>query len=256
MEKLTVKQVKAKLQTIEHKNDPFLVLCQNDERKGVQKALKQWEKRQAKQQKLIELFKKMNHYEENARNTGYQAIAGIDEVGRGPLAGPVVSAAVILDPNKPAIIGLNDSKKLSLKKRLALYETIYQRAAAVKVGIVTSSEIDRMNILEASKLAMQEAFENLAVAPDYLLIDAVEIKSSIPQESLVKGDMKSNSIAAASIIAKVTRDNMMKAYAKDYPNYGFSSNMGYGTKEHIEGLKHHGATPIHRHSFSPVGKYL
>jgi len=256
MKKLTVKEIKAKLQTIEDENNSFLMACRKDERKGVQKALKRWEKRQAKQQMLIERFKKMNRYEKEAHKAGYQTIAGIDEVGRGPLAGPVVAAAVILDISGTPILGLNDSKKLSLKKRLELYEKIYKESVAVQVGIVPPAEIDRLNILEASKLAMQEAVGHLSVSADYLLIDAVEIESDLPQQALVKGDMKSNSIAAASIIAKVTRDNLMKEYAKEYPGYGFASNVGYGTKEHIDGLKKYGATPIHRRSFSPVADYL
>lgn len=253
--KMTVSEIKEKLQSVETTNDPFYQTCLLDERKGVQVAVKQWLKKQAAEQKILERFEMMNQYETAAQNYGYEFVAGIDEVGRGPLAGPVVSAAVILDMNKP-IIGLNDSKKLSLRRRNELFEEIKVKAVAIGVGILTAEEIDEFNILGATKLAMKEAALNLSQEPDLLLVDAVKIDTPIPQEMIIKGDMKSNSIAAASIIAKVTRDNMMIEYDQLYPGYGFKNNAGYGTKEHLEGLELLGPTPIHRKSFAPVKQYL
>lgn len=253
--KMTVSEIKEKLQFVETIDDPFFQTCLEDERKGVQLAIKQWHKKQASIQELLDRFEMMNQYETQAQKHGYELVAGIDEVGRGPLAGPVVSAAVILDMNQP-IIGLNDSKKLSLKKRAKLFEEIKGKAVAIGVGILTADEIDQHNILGATKLAMKEAALNLSEEPDLLLVDAVRLDTSIPQEMIIKGDMKSNSIAAASIIAKVTRDNMMIEYDQLYPGYGFANNAGYGTKEHLDALELQGATPIHRKSFAPVKKYI
>ena len=176
-------------------------------------------------------------------------------MGRGPLAGPVVAAAVILDPGMP-IYGLDDSKKLSLTKKNQLFDEINEKAIAVGIGIVSAEEIDRLNILQATKKAMNLATESLTTPPDLLLVDAVKLNNPIPQEVIIKGDLRSNSIAAASIIAKVTRDQMMTEYDETYPGYGFASNAGYGTKEHLAGLENLGATPIHRRSFSPVPKYI
>ena len=253
--KMTVSEIKEKLQSVETIDDPFFQTCLLDERKGVQVAVKQWHKKQAAKQELLDRFEMMNQYETAAQNHGYEFVAGIDEVGRGPLAGPVVSAAVILDMNN-SIIGLNDSKKLSLKRRDELFEEIKEKAVSIGVGILTADEIDEHNILGATKLAMKEAALNLSQKPDLLLVDAVKLDTPIPQEMIIKGDMKSNSIAAASIIAKVTRDNMMIEYDQLYPGYGFANNAGYGTKEHLDGLELHGPTPIHRKSFAPVKKYL
>lgn len=253
--KMTVSEIKEKLQSVETIDDPFFQTCLLDERKGVQVAVKQWHKKQAAKQELLDRFEMMNQYETAAQNHGYKFVAGIDEVGRGPLAGPVVSAAVILDMNN-SIIGLNDSKKLSLKRRDELFEEIKEKAVSIGVGILTADEIDEHNILGATKLAMKQAALNLSQEPDLLLVDAVRLDTAIPQEMIIKGDMKSNSIAAASIIAKVTRDNMMIEYDQLYPGYGFANNAGYGTKEHLDGLELHGPTPIHRKSFAPVKKYL
>lgn len=253
--KMTVSEIKEKLQSVETIDDPFFQTCLLDERKGVQVAVKQWHKKQAAKQELLDRFEMMNQYETAAQNHGYEFVAGIDEVGRGPLAGPVVSAAVILDMNN-SIIGLNDSKKLSLKRRDELFEEIKEKAVSIGVGILTADEIDEHNILGATKLAMKEAALNLSQKPDLLLVDAVKLDTPIPQEMIIKGDMKSNSIAAASIIAKVTRDNMMIEYDQLYPGYGFANNAGYGTKEHLDALELQGATPIHRKSFAPVKKYL
>lgn len=252
--KQTVKEIKEKLEEINDREDAFIKSCLKDERKGVQKAIQQWERKQLAEKKLLDRFERMNAYETEAKNLGYQFVAGIDEVGRGPLAGPVLSAAVILDKNKP-IIGLDDSKKLSEKKRERLFEEIQKKAIAIGIGMVDSQGIDKHNILEATKIAMQEAVNNLEKEADYLLVDAVHLNNGLPAKVMNQGDSKSNSIAAASIIAKVSRDDMMKEYAKTYPNYAFENNAGYGTKEHLEGLKKFGPSPIHRHSFAPVRKY-
>ncbi len=179
-------------------------------------------------------------------------ICGVDEAGRGPFAGPVVAGAVILSLDDPEreILYLNDSKKLSEKKREALYDEIMEKAVSVGVGIVEREVIDEINILQATFLAMQKAIAALDPQPDYILADAVSIpKILIPQEGIVKGDAKSVSIAAGSIIAKVTRDRIMYEYDKLYPEYGFASHKGYGTKAHIEAIKEYGMLDIHRRSF-------
>lgn len=255
MKKLTIKEIKERLLQIDDFEDPFIIKCQNDERKGVQNALNQWQKTQEKKQLLIDRYHEKNIFEIEGINAGYTLVAGVDEVGRGPLAGPVVSAAVILDASKP-IYGLDDSKKLSLAKRNELFDEIHQKALAIGIGIVTADEIDRSNILRATKQAMVMAINELDIQPDLLLVDAETLNISIPQKAIIKGDSKSNSIAAASIVAKVTRDRMMSEYDLEYPGYGFGSNAGYGTKVHLEGLEKYGATPIHRKSFSPVTNYL
>ena len=252
--KMTINEIKEKLKWITDSEDEFLLACQSDERKGVQLAVKQWNRQQEAKLKLYDRYQRMNQIEEHYA-TDYSSIAGIDEVGRGPLAGPVVAAAVILDQNKQ-ILGLNDSKKLSITKRMELFKKINEQAIAIGIGVVSAEEIDQYNILEATKIAMNKAVSKLSQPPELLLVDAVQLQSSIPQQTIVKGDLKSNSIAAASIIAKVTRDEMMVEYNKKYPGYGFANNAGYGTKEHLEALKHLGITPIHRRSFSPVKKYI
>ncbi len=180
---------------------------------------------------------------------GYGLIAGIDEVGRGPLAGPVMAAAVILPKDHP-ILYLNDSKKLTEKKREELYEVIMKEAVAVGIGMASEARIDEINILNATYEAMREAIGKLAPQPDILLNDAVKIPGvSIRQVPIIKGDAKSVSIAAASIVAKVTRDRLMAEYEKIYPGYGFAKNKGYGTAEHIAAIKEMGPCPIHRRSF-------
>ena len=184
----------------------------------------------------------------------HQAICGIDEVGRGPFAGPVVAGAVILPKDHP-ILYLNDSKKLSEKKREELYEVILKEAVATGIGMASPARIDEINILQATYEAMRMAISNLSVQPDLLLNDAVTIPEiEIMQIPIIKGDAKSVSIAAASILAKVTRDRLMVEYEKVFPGYDFASNKGYGTKAHIEGLKKFGPTPIHRMSF--IHKYI
>ena len=197
---------------------------------------------------------RMSEIENDLYENGYQGqeirtIAGVDEVGRGPLAGPVVTAAVIL-PQGFDLLGVNDSKKLSEKRREELYEKIMETALAVSIGMRDWQRIDEINILNATREAMTDAIRNLPFSPDIVLIDALTLDlPEIPQMPLVKGDSRSISIAAASIIAKVTRDRMMVEYAGQYPGYAFEKNKGYGTKAHYEGLDRLGACPIHRRSF-------
>ena len=204
-------------------------------------------KQQERLEKEIARTKAMSVFEEEYKD--YQYICGIDEVGRGPLAGPVVAGAVIL-PKDDMILYLNDSKKLSEKKREMLYDEIMSRAVATGIGMASPARIDEINILQATYEAMRMAIDTLEVRPDILLNDAVTIPQvDIPQVPIIKGDAKSISIAAASIIAKVTRDRLMVEYDKVLPGYDFASNKGYGTKAHIAGLKELGPTPIHRRSF-------
>ena len=209
-------------------------------------------KQQEKLEKEIARTEAMSVFEKEYSD--YNAICGIDEVGRGPFAGPVVAGAVILPKDHP-ILYLNDSKKLSEKKREELYEVIMKEAVATGIGMASPARIDEINILQATYEAMRMAISNLSVQPDLLLNDAVTIPEvGIAQIPIIKGDAKSVSIAAASIIAKVTRDRMMVEYEKVFPGYDFASNKGYGTKAHIEGLNKLGPTPIHRMSF--IHKYI
>ena len=195
------------------------------------------------------MLQEMQVYEGALREQGVRYIAGIDEVGRGPLAGPVVAAAVIL-PEDFDVLGVNDSKKLSEKRREELFIRIKEKAVAWAIGMADNQTIDEVNILQATKRAMIEAVENLSVKPEHLLIDAVKLEDlEIPQTSIIKGDEKSLSVAAASILAKVTRDHMMVEYAKEFPGYAFEKNKGYGTKAHYEGIEAHGICPIHRRTF-------
>ncbi|MER2041008.1 MAG: ribonuclease HII [Desemzia incerta] len=252
---LSITEVKNILQTIVDPHDERLKEFRLDARKGVIAAVRSWDKKAEKQQLAQEKLQEMLAYERRAWAHGKEFIAGVDEVGRGPLAGPVVSAAVIL-PEDFNIVGINDSKQLSLAKRNELFDIIQEKALAVGVGIKDAAVIDQVNIYEASKLAMLEAIEQMPIQPDHLLVDAMTLPLPISQESIIKGDAKSVSIAAASIIAKVTRDRMMEEYDVMYPGYGFPNNAGYGTKEHLTALEDLGVTPIHRRSFAPVREAL
>ena len=197
----------------------------------------------------------MKEFETELYNNGINFIAGIDEVGRGPLVGPVVTAAVIL-PKDFYDERINDSKKLTEKKRELLYDVIMENAISVGIGISSEDVIDEINILNATKRAMLEAVNNLSVKPEHLLIDAVKLNTSIPQTSIIKGDAKSESIAAASIIAKVTRDRMMVELDKIHPEYDFKHNKGYGTKRHIEAIRKYGIIKEHRKTFAPCDEYV
>ena len=198
----------------------------------------------------------MDYFEKMYYRRGYQKVAGVDEVGRGPLAGPVVAAAVVL-PRDGIKEKLFDSKQISSKKREHLYEVILSEAQGVGIGIVGQEEIDRINILQATLRAMISAIENLPFPPDFLLIDGTQgLKFSVAQKSIVKGDRLSNSIAAASIVAKVTRDRMMQGCHLKYPQYNFARHKGYGTKEHRRAIEKFGVCELHRKSFRGVKEYL
>ena len=218
-----------------------------DSRAGVQRLVSQYERKLALLEKEKERIWKMYAYERKYRQ--FSLICGVDEAGRGPLAGPVTAGAVILDPEKE-ILYLNDSKQLSEKKREELYEEIMEKAVSAATAEADWKRIDEINILQADVEAMREAIGKLSPAPDLLLNDAVTIPGiAVRQIPIVHGDALSASIAAASIVAKVTRDRQMKEYDKLYPEYGFASNKGYGTKEHIQAIKKYGPSPIHRRSF-------
>ncbi len=213
--------------------------------------------KQERQEMLKKKLEEMQEYERRLRAGGVRYIAGVDEVGRGPLAGPVVTACVVL-PEDFDVLGVDDSKKLSEKKREELFDKILSKAVAYGIGMCDNQIIDEINILEATKRAMTDAVakadamlnEKCGGRIEHLMIDALTLKDvQIPQTGLIKGDAKSLSIAAASIIAKVTRDRMMIEYAKEYPYYAFESNKGYGTKAHYAGIAEYGITPIHRKTF-------
>ena len=230
----------------------FVQAYESDSRAGVQKLVETARKRFDKLQQEKIRTESLKKYEKEYDN--YTYICGIDEVGRGPFAGPVVAAAVIL-PKDCDILYLNDSKKLSEKKRELLYDEIYEKAVAIGIGMSSEEVIDEINILQATYKAMQQAISKLSIKPDLLLNDAVTIPDvEIEQVPIIKGDAKSASIAAASIVAKVTRDRMMKEYDIIYPGYDFAKNKGYGTKAHIEGIKKQGICDIHRRTF--VKKYI
>lgn len=219
----------------------------SDERAGVTKLVQQYEKKIQNLENEKLRMQKMMEYEHKYEHLGY--LCGIDEVGRGPLAGPVVACAVIL-PRDHHILYLNDSKKLTAHKREELYDVILREAVAVGIGMAGPARIDEINILQATYEAMRQAVSKLKVMPQLLLNDAVTIPEiTIPQVPIIKGDAKSASIAAASIVAKVTRDRLMEEYDKTMPEYGFASNKGYGSAEHIAALKKYGPSPIHRASF-------
>lgn len=254
-EKYNISQIKEILSSIHSIEDPMFQQLSLDMRKGVQTALKSCQKRIEKEQKRAEHFIEMQYYERLAYKEGASFIAGVDEVGRGPLAGPVVAAAVIL-PKNIEDLGFDDSKKLSASKREEIYRLIQEKAIAIGIGIVDADIIDQVNIYQASRLAMQQAVSELKIQPDYLLIDAMKIDVNTPQIGIIKGDAKSISIAAASIVAKQVRDQMMQEFDELYPGYDFDNNAGYGTPKHLEGLKSKGICPIHRKTFAPIKDYL
>lgn len=247
----TIKEVKERLAMIDELDHPFFEELILDGRAGVQAAIS---KRKRELQKQVDedlRLEKMLAYEKELYTQGIQLIAGVDEVGRGPLAGPVVAAAVIL-PKACKIPGLSDSKKIPKSKHKEIYEAVLQNAVAIGIGIKDNQVIDQVNIYEATKLAMMEAIGQLEPQPQHLLIDAMRLDLPISQTSIIKGDANSLSIAAASIVAKVTRDQMMEEFDREYPGYDFAQNAGYGTSNHLAGLDQLGVTPIHRRSFEPV----
>ena len=244
----TISEIKAEFAAADISEYPSLYqMYEEDSRSGVKKLIEQCHKKEAALEAEKQRTEAMKYYEHKYEHLGW--LCGIDEVGRGPLAGPVVAAAVIL-PTDSQILYLNDSKKLTAAKREELYEVIMREAVAVGLGMADPERIDQINILQATYEAMREAVGKLSVMPQLLLNDAVTIPEiQIPQVPIIKGDAKSVSIAAASIVAKVTRDRMMEEYDKVFPEYGFASNKGYGAQIHIEALKKYGPCPIHRRTF-------
>lgn len=247
----TIKEVTALLAQVDNLDSPVWADLAQDDRTGIQAAIKKRQKELEKEAAEDARLEAMLFYEKALYENGVELIAGIDEVGRGPLAGPVVAAAVIL-PKGCKIRYLNDSKKIPKSKHEAIYNEIIEHAVAVGVGVKDAAVIDQVNIYEATKLAMLEALGQLSQEPEHLLIDAMKLDTPIPQTSIIKGDANSLSIAAASIVAKVTRDKMMADYDKEFSGYGFAKNAGYGTSEHLEGLNKLGITPIHRKTFEPI----
>lgn len=243
-----IAEIRAEFETASMKEQRRLrEVYREDDRSGVRKLIEKSRKAEEALRTEKLRMEHMMEYERKYEHLGY--LCGIDEVGRGPLAGPVVACAVIL-PKDHEILYLNDSKKLSAKKREELYEVIQKGAVSIGVGMASPARIDEINILQATYEAMRQAVSKLSVCPQLLLNDAVTIPQiEIPQVPIIKGDAKSASIAAASIVAKVTRDRLMVEYDKAMPGYGFASNKGYGSSEHIEALKKYGPSPIHRASF-------
>ena len=247
----TIKGIKERLASIQRLDDPLLTELEQDSRSGVIQAIAKRKKEIQKRLDEDERLEGMLAYEKECYAREIELIAGVDEVGRGPLAGPVVAAAVIL-PKGCKISGLNDSKKIPKSKHKEIYEAVLQNAVAIGIGIKDNQVIDQVNIYEATKLAMMEAIGQLEPQPQHLLIDAMKLDLPISQTSIIKGDANSLSIAAASIVAKVTRDQMMEEFDLEYPGYDFAQNAGYGTANHLAGLHKLGVTPIHRRSFEPV----
>ncbi|MGT2771320.1 ribonuclease HII [Streptococcus marimammalium] len=248
---LTIKEIKSLLTPINEIDDPIFQKFSDDKRIGVQNLIQKKRKEIKQEKDELKRLEQMLSYERNLYQKGFSFVCGVDEAGRGPLAGPIVAAAVIL-PINTIIDGLNDSKKIPKKKHKAIYQLVMDKALSIGISIIDNNVIDDINIYQASKLAMLDAVSKLDTIPDFLLIDAMSLDCDIPQEAIIKGDAKSLSIAAASIVAKVTRDQLMSDYHIQYPAYDFVNNAGYGTKTHLDAIKNHGITPIHRKSFEPI----
>lgn len=256
MSKMTIADIKQRLAAITDPSDSLLQELKDDPRKGVQQAIRQWEHRFQDRQAAMAAFRERFKYENYYWRHGCRYVAGMDEVGRGPLAGPVVTCAVILDDSFD-LVGVTDSKQLTRQEREKLYLQIVNEAVEVSIAVNDRETIDRLNIYAATQDAMMRSVRSLHHQPDHLIVDAVPLpKLAVPQTTLIKGDQKSISVAAASIVAKEYRDHLMRDYDRLYPGYGFADNMGYGTKQHLAGLKKLGACPIHRRSFKPVPEYL
>ena len=251
MTNLTIKEIE---NIFLHGNvtEDLIESCRRDGRKSVQTILRRYERTQRERERLDAMYV----YDRAAVAAGHTLVAGVDEAGRGPLAGPVAVAAVIL-PQEAHLPRINDSKKLSAAVREELFTQIVAIAISYHVSLIDAETIDRMNILQATRMGMYEAIAALTPTPEEVLIDAVELpKLSMPSQSIIKGDAKSASIAAASILAKVTRDHLMESYDIQYPHYGFAKHKGYGTQEHIDAIRKYGVCPIHRKSFDPIRSML
>lgn len=251
----TIKEVKEALsQELEWQD--WMAELEKDERDGVKKALKSWKIQFEKRNKIIEEHQAKLDFDASYRPHAGAFVAGTDEAGRGPLAGPVVTAAVILPENCPELIGLNDSKQLSAEKREGFMKLVEKHALASYVHFQSEEAIDELNIYEATRQSMKAAIENLAIKPDFVLADAMTLDIDLPQDSIIKGDAKSLAIAAASILAKTARDHFMNEMDEKYPGYGFAQHAGYGTKQHLAAIDLLGVTPIHRKTFEPIKSIL
>lgn len=246
----TIKEITAALKEAEEWQD-WMTEVATDERAGVQKAWQSWNKRQDKKQQLLQEHQAKVDFDRSYGGVS-ALIAGVDEAGRGPLAGPVVTAAVILPANCEMLVGLNDSKQLSQEKRNAYAALIKEHAVSYFIHFQSTQQIDELNIYEATKQSMKISVESLTSKPNYVLVDAMTLPISIPQDSIIKGDAKSLAIAAASILAKTARDDYMDQLDKEFPMYGFAQHAGYGTKQHLKALEEFGPTIHHRKSFEPI----
>ncbi|MFJ8459808.1 ribonuclease HII [Lysinibacillus xylanilyticus] len=246
----TIKEITAALKEAEEWQD-WMTEVATDERAGVQKAWQSWNKRQDKKQQLLQEHQAKVDFDRSYGGVS-ALIAGVDEAGRGPLAGPVVTAAVILPANCEMLVGLNDSKQLSQDKRNAYAALIKEHAVSYFIHFQSTQQIDDLNIYEATKQSMKISVESLTSKPNYVLVDAMTLPISIPQDSIIKGDAKSLAIAAASILAKTARDDYMDQLDKEFPVYGFAQHAGYGTKQHLKALEEFGPTIHHRKSFEPI----
>lgn len=254
--KRTIPEIKAWLKQNRHLSKEEWNALLHDPRKGVQRLAQVYQRKRKKEQQEQNRLVAMWEWEKVCWQQGYQAVAGVDEAGRGPLAGPVVAAAVIL-PQDFDVAGINDSKKLTASERHKLKERIEQQAIRIGIGMIDAAYIDQHNILQATLQAMRIAIQQCQPIVDVALIDALEIPNiEIRQQRLIKGDQRSHSIAAASIIAKTTRDTWMEKAARQYPEYGFEQHKGYGTTEHLAKIKQWGPSPIHRRTFAPLREWF
>lgn len=254
---IKIEELRKMLAASEQVDEEILSALAKDARSGVQKLYNKLINERDKEIKEKERLKNIHQYEDKCCSQGYRLIAGVDEAGRGPLAGPVAAGAVILPEDIEIMAGVNDSKQLTAGKRKQLAERIKEAALCWSVALATVEEIERLNIRNASLLAMARAVDKLDLKPDILLVDGFIIPGvKIKQQAIVGGDAKSLSIAAASILAKVERDKIMEEYHALYPRYGFDQHKGYGTRQHIEAIMQHGPCPVHRRDFKPVRSYL
>ncbi|AYC29224.1 ribonuclease HII [Paenisporosarcina cavernae] len=248
---MKISQIREQLFLLEEKND-WSESLQQDTRLGVQKLLAQWEKRNEINRLKEAIFQEKVQFDQSYNTNSQELIAGIDEAGRGPLAGPVVTAAVVFSSYPASLVNVHDSKQLRKEERERLAEIIEREALAYSIHIQSPERIDEINIYEATRESMGIALHSLKHKPSIVLIDAMTIDTSHRQHSIIKGDTKSLAIAAASILAKTTRDRLMDAYDKEFPQYGFAQHAGYGTKRHVEALHEYGPCTIHRKTFEPI----
>lgn len=251
----TIKEISEQLQQMSNP-EPWMKNLENDHRAGVKKELQKWYRNYEKKQKLEQLLQEKIDFDNSYRTYEGALVAGVDEAGRGPLAGPVVCAAVILPDEALQLLGLNDSKKLSVQERDRLSTIIKEVAISYSVHIQSAERIDEINIYAATRESMEKAVNTLATRPDTVLADAMKLQVGCRAESIIKGDAQSLAIAAASILAKTTRDQLMNQIHEEFPMYNFKKNVGYGTEEHVEALHLHGPCAHHRKTFEPVKSIL